>query len=398
MHEIHAPAAIASSPEDAGSNRRPEHVPGAGEEEEDGPAVGTDDESAPDTAVGAAPDEAARERARRLRLTRRGLLIGGLAVVGLGAGALVYRNIRRSAGPVGTWVSLAPIPAASVPSPLPPSPAAEAPGTTTGMAVWAHADDDIIFANPALSDAIVAGHTVRAVFVTAGDAGKGAEYARQREAGIRAAYDEMRGSTAPWQEQQITLLSGAAVTRFVPSDEQRISLTFLRLPDGGLDAEGFAATGHAGLTQLINGSAATLTSVDGSTVYDLDRLSATIVELIGAAQPTHVTTNVPHESAFAHGDHPDHSCVGSLVRALAPQAGIAPEAMSYYVGYPSQDEPVNIEGAVLDTKVRIYETYAADDPVVTCADAAACLSQPGFGAWLRRSYPKGESELQLGGP
>ncbi|KTR93410.1 hypothetical protein NS220_12555 [Microbacterium testaceum] len=357
--------------------------------------MGRDDESAPGAAASAGADESARERARRVRVTRRGLLIGGLAVVGLGAGALVYRNIRRSAGPVGTWVSLSPIPAASVPSPLPPSPAAEAPGAETGMAVWAHADDDIIFANPALSEAIGAGHTVRAVFITAGDAGKGADYARQREAGIRAAYDEMRASTAPWQEQQITLLSGASVTRFVASDEPRLSLTFLRLPDGGLDAEGFAATGNAGLTQLINGSAATLTSVDGSTVYDLDRLSATIVELIGAAQPTHVTTNVPHESAFAHGDHPDHSCVGSLVRALAPQAGIGPEAVTYYVGYPSQDEPANVEGAVLDTKVHIYETYAADDPVVTCADAAACLSQRGFGEWLRRSYPKGESELRL---
>lgn len=357
--------------------------------------MGIDDESSPDATASATTDESARDRARRVRMTRRGLLIGGLAVVGLGAGALVYRNIRRSAGPVGTWVSLAPIPAASVPSPLPPSPAAEAPGVNTGMAVWAHADDDIIFANPALAEACAAGHTVRAVFVTAGDAGKGLEYARQREAGIWAAYDEMRGSTAPWQEQQITLLSGAVAARFVPSDEQRISLTFLRLPDGGLDAEGFAATGGAGLTQLINGSATTLTSVDGSTVYDRDRLSATIVELIGAAQPAHVTTNVPHESAFAHGDHPDHSCVGSLVRRLAPQAGIAPEAVTYYVGYPSQDEPANVEGAALDNKVHIYETYAADDPVVTCADAAACLSQRGFGEWLRRSYPKSESELRL---
>ena len=335
------------------------------------------------------------DRARRARLTRRGLLIGGLAVVGLGAGALVYRNIRRNAGPVGTWVSLAPIVPATLPSPLPPSPAAEAPGDDTVMAIWAHADDDIIFANPALSDAIGAGSTVRAVFVTAGDGGMGLDYALQREAGIRAAYDEMRGSTAPWREQTLTLLSGAQVTRFVASDDPRLSLTMLRLPDGGLDAEGFAATGHAGLTQLINGFAASLSSLDGSSVYDRERLSATITELLGAAQPTQVTTNVPHESEFARGDHPDHSCVGSLVRALAPTAGIAPDAVSYFIGYPSQGEPVNVEGATLDAKVRIYQTYAADDPVVTCEDASACLAQRGFGEWLRRSYPKNESDLRL---
>ncbi|MDF2992270.1 MAG: hypothetical protein K0S37_2784 [Microbacterium sp.] len=353
-----------------------------------------DDAASPDSTPDGTPDESV-DRARRARLTRRGLLIGGLAVVGLGAGALVYRNVRRSAGPVGTWVSLAPILPASLPSPLPPSPADETGGDDTVMAVWAHADDDIIFANPALSDAIAAGQTVRAVFVTAGDAGMGLEYALQREAGIRAAYDEMRGSTAPWQEQKLTLLSGAQVTRFVASDEPRLSLTMLRLPDGGLDAEGFAATGHAGLTQLINGTAPSLTALDGSAVYDRERLSSTITELLGAAQPTHVTTNIPHESDFARGDHPDHSCVGSLVRALAPAAGIAPESVSYFIGYPSQNEPVNVEGAVLDTKVHIYGTYAADDPVVTCTDAAACLAQRGFGEWLRRSYPKSEAELRL---
>lgn len=349
------------------------------------------DDDTPDTEAADAP----ADRTRRVRLTRRGLVVGGLAVVGLGAGALAYRNIRRSAGPVGAVVSLAPVQPASLPSPLPPSPAIEAPGSDTVAAIWAHADDDIIFANPALSDAIVGGGTVRTVFVTAGDGGKGWQYALQREAGIRAAYDEMRGSAAPWREQQLSLLSGAAVTRFVASDDPRISLTMLRLPDGGLDGEGFTATGHAGLTQLINGAAASLRSLDGASVYDRERLSSTITELLAAAQPTRVMTNVPHESAWAHGDHPDHSCVGSLVRALAPTAGLSAEAMSYFVGYPSQGEPVNVEGAGLDRKVQIYRTYAADDPVVTCSDAADCLAQRGFGEWLRRSYPQRESELRL---
>ncbi|WZH37461.1 MAG: PIG-L family deacetylase [Microbacterium enclense] len=354
-------------------------------------AVHHDDDLAPEDP----PERSAADRARRARVTRRGLLIGGLAVVGLGGGALVYRNIRRSAGPVGTWVSLAPVLPVSVASPLPVSPAAETPGAVTVAAVWAHADDDIIFANPGLADEIAAGNTVRAVFVTAGDAGKGLDYALGREAGLRAAYDEMRGSTAPWQEHQITLLSGARVTRFVPSDDPRLSITFMRLPDGGLDADGFAETGHVCVTRLINGSTSTVATLDGSPDYDRERLSATLVELMGAAQPSRVTTNIPHESAFARGDHPDHSAVGSLVRALAPTAGIDPEAVSYFIGYPSRNEPANVSGAALDAKVHIYQTYAADDSVVTCADAAACLGQRGFGEWLQRSYPKDESELRL---
>ncbi|MFG6280704.1 PIG-L family deacetylase [Microbacterium sp. 5K110] len=337
-------------------------------------------------------EKSARD-ARRVRVTRRGLIIGGLALAGLGGGALLVRQLRRSGGPVGAWTPLQPIAPPAAPTEL--SPAFEAPGIDTAMTIWAHADDDIIFANPGLADSIAAGATVRAVYVTAGDAGKGLEYAQEREAGIRAAYDLMRGATGEWDERELTLLSGARVTRFVPADEPRLSITVLRLPDGGLDAKGFTATGHAGLTQLINGDATELVPIDGGPAYSLPRLTATLAELMAAARPRRVSTNVPHESAFAQGDHPDHSCVGSLVRASTPAVGLEAEAMSYYLGYPSQDQPVNVAGDVLDAKVEVYRTYAADDPVVRCADASACLAQPGFGEWLRRTYPKSEAELRL---
>ena len=347
-----------------------------------------------DELSGAEGEERAAERAaRRVRVTRRGLLIGGLALAALGGGALFVRQLRHSGGPVGAWMPLRPIAAPAPPATL--SPAVEAPGLDTCMTIWAHADDDIIFANPELGEGIAAGATVRAVYVTAGDAGKGLDYALEREAGIRAAYDLMRGATGEWDERQLTLLSGARVTRFVPADEPRLSITVLRLPDGGLDGKGFLATGGAGLTQLINGEVDVLAPVDGGPVYDLPRLTATLAELLSAAQPRRVSTNVPHESAFARGDHPDHSCVGSLVRASAPVVGLAPEAMSYYLGYPSQDQPVNVTGTALDAKVEVYRTYAADDPVVRCAEASACLAQPGFGEWLRRTYPMNEAELRL---
>lgn len=342
---------------------------------------------------GAEREQDAVRAARRIRATRRGLLVGGLALVALGGGALLVRQIRRSGGPAPAWTPLRAITPPDAPAAL--SPAVEAPGIDTAMMVWAHADDDIIFANPGLADAILSGATVRAVYVTAGDAGKGIDYAREREAGIRAAYDVMRGGTGEWDEREITLLSGARITRFVPADEPRLSISVLRLPDGGLDAKGFAATGNAGLTQLINGDAAELVPIDGGPAYDLPRLTATLAELLAAAAPRHVCTNVPHESAYAHGDHPDHSCVGSLVRASAPAVGLTAERMSYYLGYPSQDQPVNVTGAVLDAKVEVYRTYAADDPVVRCAEASTCLAQPGFGEWLRRTYPKTEAELRL---
>lgn len=332
-------------------------------------------------------------------VSRRGLLIGGIAVGGLavlgGGGALLYRDIRRSAGPEGAWVELSPI----VPVPgdvdRETSPAFEQPGDDTTVAVWAHADDDIIFANPHLADVIASGGTLRTVFITAGDAGRGIAYAQQREAGIRAAYDRMRGSASPWDTREITLLSGARVTRFVPVDDARLSITVLRLPDGNLSAKGFPSTGDAGLTQLINGTVPALRPIDDGPTLDAGRLADTVAELIHAGAPDHVTTNIPHESVFARGDHPDHSCVGSMVRAIAPEVGVPAEAVTYFVGYPSQHQPVNLEGDVLAAKVDVYQTYASKDPVVTCETPSACLSQPGFGEWLRRSYAKTESELQL---
>jgi LmbE family N-acetylglucosaminyl deacetylase len=181
----------------------------------------------------------------------------------------------------------------------------------------------------------------------------------------------------------------------VPSDDARLSITVLRLPDGNLSGKGFATTGEAGLTQLINGTVPALAPIDDGPTLDARRLSETVAELVHAGRPDHITTNIPHESAFARGDHPDHSCVGSLVRAVAPAVGIAPEAVTYYIGYPSQHEPVNVDGETLDAKVDVYATYAAQDPVVTCDTAAACLAQPGFGQWLRRSYGKTEGELRL---
>jgi LmbE family N-acetylglucosaminyl deacetylase len=60
--------------------------------------------------------------------------------------------------------------------------------THTKMVIVAHQDDDLIFQNPALLEAIAAGDCVRTVFVTVGNAGLGEAYWREREEGSRAAY------------------------------------------------------------------------------------------------------------------------------------------------------------------------------------------------------------------
>ncbi|WP_187288802.1 PIG-L family deacetylase, partial [Microbacterium sp. B19] len=122
---------------------------------------------------------------------------------------------RRTPSPVAS-----PTPTAS---PTPPSPAAETCAGDTVLTVWAHPDDDIIFANPTISDALAAGECVRSLFLTAGDAGRGLGYAREREQGILNAYDHMRGAAGVWDSTLVTLDAGLRVERRTPQGDPRVS-------------------------------------------------------------------------------------------------------------------------------------------------------------------------------
>lgn len=70
-------------------------------------------------------------------------------------------------------------------------------GTITFVA---HADDDLLFQSPRISDAIQSGECFTSVIVTTGDAGLGAQYAHQRELGNEAAKAYMAGVPNSWCE------------------------------------------------------------------------------------------------------------------------------------------------------------------------------------------------------
>lgn len=358
-------------------------------------------------------------RTRRARRRRRsaGLIaavVSAVVVVVAVVGIFSFAVLRPDPSSVSTPASpspsssVAPTPTAS-PTPAPTTGAATAPapeppvlpaaqgcdGPTTVMGVWAHPDDDIIFANPTISDAIHAGDCVRTVFVTAGDAGKGMRYVEARELGILRAYNDMRGTQGLWDTTELMLTSGAHVRRLTPTGDPRVSVIFLRLPDGNITGAGFADTGFATLGHLFDGGIPALSPISGGAPVSRDQLLAAVRELSTGFAPGRVLTHIPRGSAFAPGDHPDHSVVGSVVReALSSDPAVSP-GIRYFVGYPSADLPRNLDGAVLDAKVDTYRIYTQQDEVIRCADRAACLGTRKFGEWLRRSYPKAEAELQL---
>lgn len=338
------------------------------------------------------------------------LLIGGSIVVSSAFGVWPLGVARNDAAPApiastSSDATIAPIPSvAPTPTPtptptpapvVPASPAAQPCDGDTVLTIWAHPDDDIIFGNPSISDALAAGECVRTIFLTAGDAGRGLGYVNSRELGILRAYNHMRGADGFWDSTALTLTGGLRVERLSPQGDPRVSVMFARLPDGNITDEGFDSTRHATLSKLVDGAIATLTPIDSGPAVDRAQLSASLAELAAALHPVRTLTHVPRGSAYAPGDHPDHSVVGTLVRdSLGRDASLA-TGLRYLVGYPSIDLPRTLDGAALDAKVETYRIYAQQDDVVRCADRDACLKTRKFGEWLRRSYPLSEADLRM---
>ena len=269
------------------------------------------------------------------------LVSSALGVWPIGSAAATARpSVGSRTTPVPTVApSPTSVPSATPSATTPASPAAQPCDGETVLTIWAHPDDDLIFGNPTISDALAAGNCVRTLFVTAGDAGKGLGYTHSRELGILRAYNHMRGADGLWDSTTITLNGGLRVERLTPQGDPRVSVLFARLPDGNITDGGFDATGHASLSKLIDGALGALAPIDGGPAVDRAQLSSSLLELATALHPARTLTHVPRGSAFAPGDHPDHSAVGTLVRDSIGHDAAAAPGIRYFVGYPSEDMP-----------------------------------------------------------
>ncbi len=259
---------------------------------------------------------------------------------------------------------------------------------------WAHYDDDLVFANPTLLRALADGHHAHTFFFTGSDAGKGvSEYADGRELGIRAAYDTMRGASGPWSDETVVLSNGVTITVTRPEADDRISLSFLRLPDGGLRGGGYAVTGWQSLPKLLNGELTSIRTIDDVQSVTVELLRSTVAELVALHRPTVVLTNYPGFEDPAGDDHPDHQTVGRVVASVVAAGVIPAENVQYAIGYPSARRPANIDPEPLARKLTVFAAYGAHDPVVARDRVADYLGVRGFGEWLQREYLVAHSDL-----
>ena len=242
----------------------------------------------------------------------------------------------------------------------------------TEVFVAAHADDDLLFMNPDILEALRAGRAVRTIVVTAGDA-CGNRDPEEREAGLRAAYGLMTTGEA---DSELGWTCGAAnlgvPARVCALDTTpHVSLVFLRAPDCA-----------PALLELVDGSRDTLDSVADSSVALTRR--ALLRAISGELQALNVATVHTLEATGVYGhDNADHIATARLTYAAAAVAEV--ERYREHRTYNVDGEPLNLHPDDLEPTWEAMHAYCE----VANEEDGLCVAESGvaYWEWARRQYP-----------
>ena len=267
---------------------------------------------------------------------------------------------------------------------LAPSSYCREPGVDTLINVVAHEDDDLLFMNPDLAQAIRAQECVTTVYLTAGDAGGGIGYWHNREFGAEAAYSYMAGVPNVWRQVYRTV-NGHQISVEYLGKMPAITLISLNLPDGNERGEGFVVDKGESLTYLRNGTIKSVQSLDGKASYSQSDLIKTITALLNLYQPAEVHTQ-DYNPNQNDGDHSDHHATGNFTKqAYAAYTPTVPSILKAYAGYPGRFLPINVFGSAATDKQSAFLAYALYDPAV-CQNATECQQSHTYGSYLTRQY------------
>src|SRR5262249_17017415 len=158
--------------------------------------------------------------------------------------------------------------------PATPGASATCPNGTT-VVTAAHEDDTLLFMSPDILHDIQNGRCVRTIFVTAGDAGNGQSYWSSRGKGAEAGDASVAGVPNAWTQTDAGI-PGHPMPLLTLNGNQRVSIVFMRLPDGLGDGSGFSADGFQSLQKLYFGQITTISAVDQSSSYTRSDLTTTL--------------------------------------------------------------------------------------------------------------------------
>jgi hypothetical protein len=253
------------------------------------------------------------------------------------------------------------------------------------MNIVAHEDDDLLFMNPDVLHDIQQERCVRTVFVTAGDAGKGSAYWRQRSVGAQDAYARMAQTPSAWTHSDAGV-DGHRIEVYTLQGHPHISLVFLRLPDGDYFGDGFPTNGSQSLAKLRDKRIPTITSVDGINAYTRENLEDVIFSLLSAYGPEQI--RIQDVAVQAYADHSDHSAVALMVKKIDSRYTFRHRLTSYR-DYVDVFESQNVFGADLEAKQRAFSDYAGFDDEIGDYTSFANI----YHHYLKRQYIRLETIL-----
>lgn len=239
-----------------------------------------------------------------------------------------------------------------------PAAAAACPGSA--LTIVAHEDDDTIFVNPDVINDIRAGRCVRTLFVTAGDAGNPYPDSLYRENGPKAAYAQMAGLANNWVATDDGV-AGRTIQVLNLVGNSRVSIAFLRLPDGFPAGQGSATYGGRSLSKLWTGAISSITAVDGSETYSRSTLISTLAAMMTDFQPTTIRTQ-DYVSPVSDADHSDHLMTAAFTLAADSLYTSTAHTLMAYQGYGTASRPANVSGVDLTRKQAALAAEAQFDP------------------------------------
>ncbi|MDL2363073.1 MAG: PIG-L family deacetylase [Patescibacteria group bacterium] len=256
--------------------------------------------------------------------------------------------------------------------------------------IVAHTDDDILFMNPDVTNKLRSGVCIRTVYITAGDDGRQKEYWLRREQGIRNAYAAMLGLPNEWTELHATI-NGRNLATYTLNGSNAINVIFMRLPDGGVNGDGFRQNNYGSLKKLSARTIHALRTVDDASTYTYPQLTKIIATIIATDNPNDILTTTA-SGPLSVGDHSDHKAVALIATRAATVAHSKAHILSY-VGYTGNSLVPNLSDEDALLKREIFSAYAYDDDVICSPKMPRCSIDDTYGKYFYRNYKLNASQL-----
>jgi len=256
--------------------------------------------------------------------------------------------------------------------------------------IVAHEDDDLLFINPNILSDFSSNRCVKTIYVTAGDAGAGAAYWTGRQNAAENAYSFMIGYKGSWINRTVKLGDNEYVTIATPRLNNKATLIFLNLPDGGIKGNGFKYSNFQTISKLYRGNISSINSVDKQSNYTLKQLEKALETLMTSINPMTIRTQSSFNSSKLI-DHSDHLTVSGLVSAAYSnyeKNNFQSEVkipIYYYAGYPISGMSQNLFGDQLDQKINVFLQYGVYDKAV-CGTVIECKYDLTYGSFLPKTY------------